>query len=358
MRTDRIGDLVLSTPAIRAVRAAYPNGYVALMTQPATRPLVEGHPALNEVIPFDKDGAHRTWSGTRQLARELRARRFDLALILHTTNRVVLLTWLAGIPRRVGYARRLGGLLTTRLPYAKRRGERHELEYTLDLVRAVGIQAQDRTLEIASSPAGRGPVERWLASAGVGSQERLIVLHPGASCPSKRWPAARFAEVADRVADDHAARVAAAEGSRTTCPSWRVAVIVGPGDARVAEEVRRLARAPVLVPPAPFGLAELPWLLRRAAVLVSNDSGPVHVASAVGTPVVAIFGRWGGGLSPTRWGPTGPRSVALHHDVGCRPCLAHRCRIGFVCLQAVTVDEVVQAVRQVTSYQQTVTRES
>ena len=333
VRTDRIGDLVLSTPAIRAARAAFPQGYVALMVQPATRPLVEGHPALDEVITFDKVGAHHGWSGMRRLASDLRAKRFDLALILHSTNRVILLTWLAGIPRRIGYARRLGWLLTQRLPYLKRLGERHELDYTLDLVRLAGIPAEDRTLEIAWQPDGEGAVATWLARAGVTPNDRLIVLHPGASCPSKRWPAERFAEVADHVATD----------------GTRVAVIVGPGDEPLAEAVRQQASTPVLVPPSPLSLAELPWLLKRAHCLVSNDSGPVHVACAVGTPVVAIFGRWGGGLSPTRWGPAGPRSAVVHHDVGCRPCLAHRCQIGFLCLQVVTVDEVVEAVKQVTN---------
>ncbi len=331
VRTDRIGDLVLSTPAIRAVRAAYPRGYVAALVQPATRALVEGHPALDEVFVLDKQGRHRGVAGAWHLAAELRARRFDLALILHTTTRVVLLTWLAGIPRRVGYARRLGWLLTDRRPYEKRFGERHELDYTLDLVRAAGIPADDRTLEIAWSSAGQGPVTTWLASAGIGPSDRLILLHPGASCPSKRWPPARFAAVADAVA---------ARGSR-------VAVIVGPGDEALARDVQRQARTPVLAPPHPFTLAELPWLLKRAQCLVSNDSGPVHLACAAGTPVVAVFGRWGEGLSPTRWGPTGPRSAVLHHDVGCRPCLAHRCRIGFICLDAVTVEEVVAAVQQI-----------
>ena len=328
VRTDRIGDLVLSTPAIRAVRAAFPRGYVAAMVSPVTRPLVDGHPALDEVITFDKDHLHRGWRGTWQLTQALRARRFDLALILHTTNRVVLLTWLASIRYRVGYARRLGWLLTHPRPYEKRFGERHELEYTLDLLRGAGIPAEDRTLEIASHPEGQGAVAAWLAQAGVASHEFLVLLHPGASCPSKRWPAERFAAVADRLA--------AARGAR-------VVVIVGPGDDALAATVARDARSPLLIPPRPFTLAELPWLLRRAQCLISNDSGPVHLACAVGTPVVAIFGRWGPGLSPTRWGPTGPQSVVLHHDVGCRPCLAHRCQIHFECLQAVSVEEVISA---------------
>lgn len=330
VRTDRIGDLVLSTPAIRAVRAAHPRAYLAALVQPSTRALVEGHPALDDTLVLDKHGDHRGWSGFWRLVRMLRARRFDQALILHTTNRVVLATWLAGIPVRVGYARRLSWLLTHRRPYEKKLGERHELDYTLDLVRLAGIPAEDRTLEIAWAPAGQAPVDAWLAQSGVTPADRLIVLHPGASCPSKRWPAERFAAVADHlVADRHV----------------RVAVIAGPGDEALIDRVRAFARTSLLIPPTPFTLAELPWLLRRAQCLVSNDSGPVHLAGAAGTPVVAIFGRWGGGLSPTRWGPTGPRSAVLHHDVGCRPCLAHRCQIGFTCLDAVTVDEVVAAVR-------------
>lgn len=327
VRTDRLGDLILSTPAIRAVRAAFPNGYVALLVSPATRALVDGHPAVDEVFVLDKDGAHRGWAGTRRLAADLSTRRFDAALLLHTTTRVVLLTWLAGIRCRVGYARRLGWLLTQARPDEKRLGERHELDYTLDLLRTIGIPAEDRRLEIAWSPESQGAVERWLAGQDIAPEDRLVVLHPGASCPSKRWPAARFAEVADRLGTE----------------GIKVAVAVGPGEQLAGAEVRRRANVPVAMPDRPWSLTELSWLLRRAACVISNDSGPVHLAGAAGVPVVAIFGRWGGGLSPTRWGPTGARSAIVHHDVGCRPCLAHRCQIGYLCLQAAPVDEVVAA---------------
>lgn len=328
VRTDRIGDVVLSTPVIRSLREAFPDAHLAMMVRPGNRELVEGHPDLDAVILYDKQGREKGWLGNFRFAAALRAHRFDTALILHSTNRVILVTWLAGIRRRVGYARRLPWGLTHRLPYVKREGDRHELEYNLDLVRLIGVEGKRRDLFVPTPPAQEARVAAFLQGQGIDGASPLIVLHPGASCPSKRWPAERFAEVGDALSSRHGARVV---------------VVTGPEDPSAGRQV--LGRMRVQATPAlgTLGLGELACLLRRARCLISNDSGPVHLACAVGTPVVAIFGRWGGGLSPTRWGPTGPRGVALHHDVGCRPCLAHRCPIGFVCLQAVAVDEVVAA---------------
>ena len=328
VRTDRIGDVVLSTPVIRSLREAFPDGYLGMMVRPENRELVEGHPDLDAVLLYDKEGSEKGWMGSCRFASALRAHRFDTAVILHSTNRVILVTWLAGIRRRVGYARRLPWLLTHRLPYVKREGNRHELEYNLDLLRLIGVEGTRRDLLVPIRPEQEAKVDAFLRGHGVVGELPLIVLHPGASCPSKRWPAERFAEVGNLLSTRHGARVV---------------VVTGPDEPSAGREVvsRMWTRAtPVL---GTFGLGELACLLRRARCLISNDSGPVHLACAVGTPVVTIFGRWGGGLSPTRWGPTGPRSLALHQDVGCRPCLAHRCPIGFVCLQAVTVGEVVAA---------------
>ena len=330
IRTDRMGDLVLSTPTIRAIRQAGPNAKISFLVNHANRSLLENHPALDEVIVFDKRGEHKSFSGMMKLARELRSKQFDQALILHSTNRTVLLPWLAGIPKRVGYARRLPWLLTHRLEYNKRLGEKHEMEYTLDLVRLAGfeVKSKNHTLEIAYQLEAQAAVDNWLKAKGIAFSEQIAVLHPGASCPSKRWDPERFAAVADQLYRQH---------------SLPVVVIAGPGETHLAKAVQQAAETQVVVTEEPLPLVQLPWLMKRARVLISNDSGPVHVASAVGVPVVAIFGRWGGGLSPTRWGPTGKDSVVLHHDVGCRPCLAHRCQVDFECLKAVSVDEVVEA---------------
>ncbi|PIQ82629.1 MAG: hypothetical protein COV76_02585 [Candidatus Omnitrophica bacterium CG11_big_fil_rev_8_21_14_0_20_64_10] len=332
VRTDRIGDLILSTPVFRTLRAQFPGAYLAAMIRPEHRELVDGNPDLNAVIPYDKSGSEKSWIGTVRFAQRLKRDRFDAAVILHSTNRTVLATWLAGIPRRIGYARRLGRLLTDPIPYVKRFGLRHELEYNLDLLARLGVTRRERILTVPVPPAREAEAGRWLKERGIAPGERFVVLHPGASCPSKRWPAERFAETADRLARDF---------------KVRVLLLTGPDGLADGRAVAARVSAPLIEALGGFSLGQTAAVLKRAACLVSNDSGPVHLASAVGTPVVSIFGRWGGGLSPARWGPTGPESRVLHRDVGCRPCLAHRCPIGFVCLSAISVEEVLTAAGQV-----------
>jgi len=328
--------VVLSTPVIRALRTAFPEAYLGFMVRPSNRELVEGNPDLNTVILYDKDGSERSWWGSLRFAWKLRVHRFDTALILHSTNRVILVTWAAGIRRRIGYARRLSWLLTHRLPYVKREGSRHELEYNLDLLKLLGVESQERRLHIPITPMQEAKVNRFLRDHRLNGAHPLIAIHPGASCPSKRWPIERFAAVADRMIERYGAQVV---------------VVTGPQEVKSGQAVLAQMCHPALAALGTFSLGELASLFREARCLVSNDSGPVHLSCAVGTPVVAIFGRWGGGLSPTRWGPTFQRSLILHHDVGCRPCVAHRCPIGFVCLQAISIDEVLAAVEHLAGLQ-------
>ncbi|MDO8730203.1 MAG: glycosyltransferase family 9 protein [Candidatus Omnitrophota bacterium] len=339
IRTDRIGDVVLSTPVIRALRKATPHAYIGMMVRPEHRELVEGNPALNTVILYDKNGTEKGWAGNLRFARKLREHRFDTAVILHSTNRVILVSWLAGIRKRIGYARRLGWLLTDKIPYIKKEGNRHELDYNLELLRLIGIDPSagsgqgGRELFVPVTPAQEIKVAAFLKAQGIDGAP-FFVLHPGASCPSKRWPAKHFAAVGDELAKK---------------PGTHVVVLTGPGEERHGQAVIAAMKQKAVPALGVLSLGETACLLKKARCLVSNDSGPVHLGSAVGTPVVSIFGRWGGGLSPARWGPTGPRSVALHHDIGCRPCLAHQCTIGFACLETVMEEEVLAAVEHVAS---------
>ncbi|MBI2104346.1 MAG: lipopolysaccharide heptosyltransferase II [Candidatus Omnitrophica bacterium] len=329
IRLDRLGDVVLSTPVLRALRERFPHAFIAMLVRPPCRDAVDGHPALNEVISYDKESTHRGLLATVRFARSLRRQEFDTALILHPSNRSHWIPWLAGIPVRIGYDRKCGWLLTHRLPHRKQEGAKHEALYTLELLAPLGISPSDPRPAVPVRPDAVERVEALLTASAVGPQERLVAVHPSASCVSKRWMPERFAEVADRLIAEQGVRVC---------------LVAGEPDAGHAQEVARAMRQPALNFAGRLSVAELIALLRRCRLLLSNDSGPVHLAAAVGTPVVDIFGRNQAGLSPQRWGPLGELHIVLHKEVGCVTCLAHNCDIGFLCLTSLSADEVYRAV--------------
>jgi lipopolysaccharide heptosyltransferase II len=269
-----------------------------------------------------------------KVAANLKKRKFDLAVVLHPINRVHLITCFAGIPRRLGYDRKLGFLLTDRIKHTKQLGEKHELEYSLDLLRYLGVEPKDKAPFMPIKPESEEWVEELFAREGIKNTDRVLAIHPGASCPSKIWPNERFAEVADKLAEKY---------------GFRVLVIAGPKDITLADNVIKHMRRPAISLAGRTSVSQLSSVLKRCALFISNDSGPVHIASAVGTPVISIFGRNQKGLSPRRWGPLGARDKALHKDIGCIECLAHNCVKGFACLRAITVQDILSAADQILS---------
>lgn len=332
IRTDRIGDVLLSTPVIKALRKRFPRSHIAFMVRPYCRDIVLGNPCLDEVIVYDKDGAEQTFWRTVRFALELRRKRFDLALILHPANRAHLIAFLAGIKRRIGFNRKLAFLLTDRIEHKKQEGTRHELEYTLDFARFLGIEPWEKELFMPVHLKSEMYIEQFFLKEGVEKEEKIIAVHPGASCPSKIWPIERFVQAAERIADEFNARI----------------VFVGGKDiADKAKEAIRVMPRFHIDAIGKTTVSQLASLLRRCSLFLSNDSGPVHIAAAFGVPVVAIFGRKQAGLSSARWGPLSANSAVLHKDAGCVQCLAHNCQRGFACLQAVSVEDVMAAVRNV-----------
>jgi heptosyltransferase-2 len=331
-RTDRIGDVLLSTPVIRNLREKYPHAYIAMMVSSYAREIVEGNPYLDEVIVYDKEGIHKRLSQSIRFSRALRDKAFELAIILHPTNRVHLLTFFAGIPRRVGYDRKFGFLLTDRIKHVKQLGEKHESEYNLDLLRYLGIEPRDKTLFMPIRKDAEEYAERILKKEGVNSSDLLLAVHPAASCPSKIWPNERFAEVANTLSRKY---------------GFKILVMAGPKDTALAQKLIQSLRYPAINLAGRTSVAELASFLRRSTLFISNDSGPVHIASAVGVPVVSIFGRAQKGLGPLRWGPVGLRDKFLHRQVGCIECLAHNCQKEFACLKAITVEDVLRAAEEI-----------
>lgn len=328
IRLDRIGDVVLSTPVIKALRDAYPKSHIAFMVRPYCRDIVEGNPYLDEVIIYDKGGSHKGLPGNIRFIQELRRKRFDLAIVLHPTTRSHLVAALAGIPEIIGYDRKWGSLLTKKIPHMKHYGLKHERDYVIDVLKYVGIEAKDRSLYMPVKEDSEKRIDAVFGSAGLNKGDVIIVFNAGASCPSKRWSAERFAEAGNELVKRAGAKIV---------------VIGGESDKEAGSKVASLIKGTCLDLSGKTTVADLASIFRRSNLLISNDSGPVHIACAVGAPVVAIFGRSDRGLSPLRWGPTGGRSVILHKATGCEVCLAHNCAKGFACLDAVTVDEVVDA---------------
>lgn len=332
IRTDRIGDVVLSTPVITAVRSFFQDAYIAIMVSSETRDIVAKNPYLNEVIVYDKKIRHRGVFQTLGFIRWLKTKRFGLALILHSTNRVNLISFLSGIPKRVGYARgKMDFLLTHALEYKKRLGEKHESEYSLDVVRAIGISTGMPPLIMPFGKLDEENINNLLKEAGLKEGESFIVIHPGASCISKMWPRENFAKLADELIERF---------------KVRIALVSSQEQAEIGEGVRSLMENGPLFLCGRTSLGELAALFKKASLFISNDSGPVHIASAAGVPIISIFGRNESGLSPVRWRPLGERSVVIHKEVGCIKCDAHNCKKDFLCLRSITVEEVIEKAGQ------------
>jgi len=329
VRTDKIGDVVLSTPVIKALRDNFAFAYIAMMVSAYTKDIVEGNPYLDEVIIYDKEIRHKSWASSIGFALSLKKKRFDLAIVLHPTNRVHLVTFFAGIPKRIGYDRNFGFLLTDKIKHTKHLGQKHELEYNLDLVRYLGIEPQDKNLFMPMRPESERWAEELFRQEGIYKGDKLLAIHPGASCISRIWPAERYSAVADRLVENQ---------------GFKIFILAGPQalDLKAAENVIKCMHHTAINLAGKISLSQVASLLKRCKLLLSTDTGPMHIASAVGTPQVVIFGRNQPGLSPLRWGPISKKHRILHKEVGCIECLAHNCIKGFACLKAITVEEVLE----------------
>ena len=334
VRTDRIGDVLLSTPVIKALRKEYPQAYISMIVSPYARDIVEANPYLDEVIIYDKDIKHKSWMRSLKFASRLKKKRFDLAIILHPTNRMHLIAFLAGIPLRLGYNRKFGFLNNLRKKHTKQEGLKHEAEYNLDLLSDLGIGGNVRDLFMPIKTESEEWVKDLLASNGIKETDKLLAINPGASCPSKIWPADRFAQVAETLAKRH---------------NFRILIVAGAKDIPLANMVAQKLGDRVLDLSGKTSLSHLASILKRCSLFISNDSGPVHIASSLGVPVISIFGRNQPGLSPRRWGPLGKKDKYLHKDVGCIQCLAHNCKKEFACLKVISVEDVLSAAESILS---------
>jgi len=331
-RTDRIGDLVLTTPLFKALREKFPKAWIAAVVFLEHREIVQGNPFLDEVILYDKKGSERGLWGQFLFSQKLRSKRFDVVVHAHGTNRMHLAAWFAGIPLRVGYARRAPWALTQVHPYNKKEGKKQEAEYLFELLEFLGVTPPEE-IETFFPVTNRSvrSFESLRMFHKIPCDRPWIVLNPSASDVTKMWPAERFAGLVTRIQKD------------------RPSVFLAIGTAQDRPLIERLIKntpVPVFDLSGRLSLGHLGALLQRSDLLVSNDSGPVHIATAVGTPVVSIFGRYEAGLGPERWRPLGKRSRVVAKDVSRIPEAERK----FTYIDEITVEDVYRAAKELMSH--------
>ncbi len=345
VRLRLIGDVVFTTPAIRALRRHYPDARITYIVEEDAAAVVRHNPHLDEVIVVKSPRARGRLLSDLALIRRLRRERYDLAIDFHGGPRSSLMTWLSGAPRRIGYeVPGRSWMYTTKVPRPRVLRPRHSVVSQWDVLLPLGIAPPDPesdATEMAADPAAGAAVSRRLAAADVRPDNPIVVVHVSAGNPFRRWPAASFVELVCRLAAIDAKR--------------RIILTSGPSDAAAAALIARDARARLeparraaVVECGEFNLAELRALADRAAVYIGGDSGPMHIAGTTGVPVVGLYG-------PTLAVRSQPfRSAALVHaaaeveGLACRPCDQRRCAPGdFRCLTGISAADVAALVERV-----------
>jgi heptosyltransferase II len=323
-----LGDLVMSLPAMRAVRRAFPEAQVAILVKQELAGFFDGESWIDEMIPYSVASGLGGLSDRLKIVGEVRSRRFDLAVLMPNSFESALWATAAGIPRRAGYALDArGAMLTHKSTPPHDALEGHQVLYWLAMLReTLGIAGD--AADFAISPAAKhlATMREWLATHRRRPEAPLIAIAPAAAYgPAKEWPAAKFAAVVDALAEK---------------PGAECVLIGAPSERAKCEEVASLSRRDVVVSAGETSIGELIALLSISSAFLGNDSGCMHLAGALGIPTVAIFGS----TNPLRTGPAKANSRVIWHHLECSPCLARTCRFGhYNCLREVEPKEALEA---------------
>jgi ADP-heptose:LPS heptosyltransferase len=300
-RTGPLGETILTTPVIRALRQRFPDAHIAYMVAPSREELVSANPHLDEIITYQ--------SSVPKLIYSLIKRSFQMAVILQPTFRLVLHSFLARIPLRVGFETNSGGgrLLHVAVP---NNINQHETARYLDVVRGLGIAPESDEPEMFIDEAAQRWADEYLINSGIERNRPLIGLNPGAGATYRRWSKERFAKVGDLLHKTHDAHICITAGRR---------------EGELPSEVANLmSGSPLII--TDTTTMQLAAILQKCDLYISNDTGPMHLSTAVKTPTIALFGA----SNPRQWGPIWPQ-----HTVIARKSL-----------EAITVEDVFAAAQK------------
>ncbi len=327
-----IGDAVMTMPALRALRKAYPGATISLLAKPAVIPVFENNPDIDDIIEYD--GKFEGFMGKLRLAWFLREKKFAMALLLQNAFDAALIAWLAGIPRRIGYNRDGRGiLLTDAVPFNGDDRKIHHTMYYLNLLDSAGIHADFEEPVIHLSIEERMKAREVLSEL----KRPILGVNPGATFGSaKRWLPERFADVANWF-------------RRGT--GGGIVIFGSKNEAAMAQKIDKQVPQDKLFLAGKTSLRELAALIAECDILLTNDSGPMHIAYAVGAPTLAIFGS----TDPKLTGPTGEGHTTIKKEFSCSPCFQRNCRTKDLrCMYTVTAEEVFFKIKEMLPHKRAV----
>jgi len=325
-----LGDVLFSTAVLRNIRANFPDSFIACVIPTRCLAVLEGNPHINEIILFDEKGKHKSILEKMRFVKLLREKHFDIVYLLHRSMTRALISRLAKIPERIGYYTKRRGFLLTQRIIPPKLDEVHRIDYYLNVIAKAGLVVHDRHSEFYVDCAHTKKTERFLADAGITPDDFCVGVNPGGNWDPKRWPADLWAVTADRLIRELQAKI----------------IITGDKkDIPLVGRIQSLMREKPLIAAGVLNIKEFAALCRRLNVFISADTGPLHIANAVGTKnIVALFG-------PTHPALTGPvpaeRTTIIQKKIECPiPCYVVDCADNR-CMKRITPDDVVHEVTKI-----------
>ena len=326
-----LGDVLFSSATIRNIRRNYPDSYLACIIPSRCYPILKGNPYLDEVIIFDEKDRHKGMLAKLNFVSLLKEKQFDTVFLLHRSFSRALICRLAGIANRIGHVTKKRAFLLTKRIIPPKKDSLHRIDYYLDIIEKAGLRIEDRYLDFSFTAEDEEVVDKFFIKNSVVKNNFVVVLNPGGTWIPKRWPKDYWAQLADRLISEMHALV----------------IITGSAsDLTLANQIKKEMKEPALVACGFFNIKQLGALAKRADIFITADTGPLHIANAVGAKkIIAIFG-------PTAKAVTGPypstNVVVLQKDVGCLiPCYKVDCKDNR-CMKAVTPDDVLTEAKKIT----------
>ncbi|MFH2012914.1 MAG: lipopolysaccharide heptosyltransferase II [Pseudomonadota bacterium] len=328
--TNWIGDVILTFPALTTIRKNFPRTDITILCRPWVAPLLENNPDVDEVIIYDHNGIHNGIFGKLRLAKALRKKRYDLAILLQNAFDAALIAVLAGIPFRAGYnSDARGALLTNKVILDKAVLEKHQVYYYLDMLKALGMDVVEENPVIKIYDEAKNRAVEILDSLNIENGDLLIGMNPGAHYGSaKRWFPERYAVLSDMIYDGFGGKI----------------LIFGSKEEKVISEIiQGIAKSEIIDLAGRTSLLETVALIEKCNLFITNDSGLMHLAAALKIPLISIFGS----TDPVTTSPLGSSSIIVRKEVPCSPCLKKECPTDHKCMELIEVDEVYQHVSKV-----------